>query len=185
MFVENFSRYALQDLTYDTRLKLAIIFWHFADPDLFRGFLRSPINKTVWERLYADYLLYSQQDISYLEFIQSFDFLLSPQLPKRLACPLYGGSEYHRPQNLAKRRRHPVSIPQLQSTGLQSPLPLRPDASDRPTLPPIREVLKGVCAEFENIPLDSHSTSQPTSDLEKYTGTAQSKLTMNDQDLLM
>jgi hypothetical protein len=185
MFVENYSRYVLQDLTYSTRLKLAIIFWHFADPDLLRGFLRSPINKTVWERLHADYLLYSQQDISYLECIQSFDFLLSPQLPKRLACPVYGDGEYHPPQNLAKRRRHPMSIPQSQSTSLQSLLPLRPDASGRPTLPPIREVLKGVCPEFENIPLDSDSTSQPTYDLEKHTSTAQSKLTMNGQDLLM
>lgn len=33
MFVENYSQYILQDLTYATRLKLAIIFWHFDDPD--------------------------------------------------------------------------------------------------------------------------------------------------------
>jgi hypothetical protein len=185
MFAENYSQYIIQDLTYETRLKLAIISWHFDDPDLVRGFLRSPINKKVWEGLYADYLIYSQQDITYLEFIQSFDFLLSPQLPKRLASPESGGSACHPSRTLAKQRHHPVSIPQSQSTNLQSPLPLRPDANDRPTLPPIHEVLKGVCPDFLNVTFVRDSTSQPTSDLEGHTSTTHSKLTMNDRDLLM
>jgi hypothetical protein len=183
MFAENYSQYIIQDLTYDTRLKLAIICWHFDDPDLVRGFLRSPINKKVWEGLYADYLIYSQQETTYLQFIQSFDFLLSSQLPKRLVSPESGHSGCHPPQTLAKQRHHPVSIPQSQSTIFQYLQPLRPDANVRPTLPPIHEVLKGVCPDFQNVTLDRDSTSQPTSDLEKYPSTTHSKLTMNDQDV--
>ncbi|CEO59633.1 hypothetical protein PMG11_04301 [Penicillium brasilianum] len=185
MFVENYSQYIIQDLTYDTRLKLAIIYWHFDDPGLVRGFLRSPINKEVWEGLYADYLTYSQQDITYLEFIQSFEFLLSPQLPKRLASPKLRGSARHTSRTLAKRRHHPVSIPRSQSTSLLSSLPPRPDANDRPTLPPIHEVLKGVCPDFLNAMFVRDITSQPTSGLERHTSTTQSKLTMNDRDSLM
>lgn len=56
-----------------------------------------------------------------------------------------------------------MSIPQPQLTSLQSLLPLRPDANVRPTLPPIRKVLKGVCPD-ENVTLDRDSTPLRTSD---------------------
>ncbi|KAJ5472080.1 hypothetical protein N7539_008649 [Penicillium diatomitis] len=104
MSVDMNAQYTVQLLTYGTRLKLAIIFWHFNDPDLIRGFLRSPINKKVWESLYADYLAYSQQTIPYLEFIQSFDFLLSPQLPKRLASPKSRGTGYNPPRTRLEQK---------------------------------------------------------------------------------
>jgi hypothetical protein len=84
MLMENYAKMIFHDLSYATRLNLAIIVWHFGDdPERVRAFLRSPISKRVWESLYADYLNYSQQDIPYLTFIQSFDFLLSRQLLTR------------------------------------------------------------------------------------------------------
>lgn len=47
LFVENYSQYIIQDLTYATRLKLAIISWNFDELDSIREFLRSPIRRKV------------------------------------------------------------------------------------------------------------------------------------------
>ncbi len=192
LFIENYSQFIMQDLTYATRVKLALIFWHFDDdPALVRGFLRSPRNRKVWESLHADYLKYSQQNIYYLEFIQSFDFLLLPRLPKLLYGLLSGDSGHHPPRTLAKHRqyRYPGSIRRLQSNGLQSnglqslPCP-GPDASARPTLPPFHEVLKLVGFEFQNGTLERHFKSRKTCDSDKILSKTHSRITLGDQEIL-
>lgn len=192
MLMENYSKMIVHDLSYASRLKLTIIVWHFGDdPELVRAFLRSPISKRVWESLYADYLNYSQQDIPYLTFIQSFDFLLSRQLPRRQVISETRDYGYHPPQALTEQRLHPTSVPQPQSTSLPSSS-LRLDAEVHTTLPPLREVMEGLFPGSENaasrnpssMTLSHGSTFQPTSDFEKHPCTTNNKLTMNDQNIL-
>jgi hypothetical protein len=189
--MENYAKMILHDLSYATRLKLAIIVWHFGDdPERVRAFLRSPISKRVWESLYADYLNYSQQDIPYLTFIQSFDFLLSRQLPKRQAISEARDCGNHLSQALTEQRHHPTSVPQSQSTSLSSLSP-HLDADVRITLPPLRKVIEGLFPGSENAAsrkpssssLGHDSTFQPTSDFEKHPCTTNNKLTMKNQDL--
>ncbi|KAJ5904806.1 uncharacterized protein N7473_001722 [Penicillium subrubescens] len=192
MLMENYAKMIFYDLSYATRLKLAIIVWHFDDdPEHIRAFLRSPISKRVWESLYADYLNYSQQDVPYLTFIQSFDFLLSRQLPKRQATSEAKKCENYLPQALTAQRHHPTSVPQSQSTRLPSLSP-RLDADVRIKLPPLRKVIEGLFPGPENAAsrkpssstLGHDSTLQPISDFKKHPCTTNNKLTMNDQNTL-
>lgn len=80
MLVENFSEDIVQNLSYDARLKLALIAWHFDTEGLHKS-LRSPINKTAWATIYANYQAHSPRQILYDDFRQSFDFLLLSQQP--------------------------------------------------------------------------------------------------------
>lgn len=80
MLVDGYLGYIVESLSYDTRLKLTLMVWHFNDKEL-RKFLRSPIDKTEWETLYARYQVHSRQQILYDDFRHSFDFLLLSQLP--------------------------------------------------------------------------------------------------------
>lgn len=49
MLVDGYLGYIVESLSYDTRLKLTLMVWHFNDKEL-RKFLRSPIDKTEWKR---------------------------------------------------------------------------------------------------------------------------------------
>jgi hypothetical protein len=103
MLVERYSRVILQSLTYDTLLKLALMVWHFnassrePSPGLL-AFLRSPIDKKVWETLHVRYQNQIRRQVLYDDFMRSFDFLLSSRLsPSQLP------------------RKHPASQPESDS----------------------------------------------------------------------
>lgn len=128
MLVKSYSRVILQTLSYDTRLKLTLIVWHFDSPGL-RAFLRSPIDETAWETLYARYLAHSRQQVLYDDFIHSFDFLLSSQWPPSRQTqkhstnqPESGDSrdQPQPPQTLVNRRVR--SVPSLRRDQFLRPL---------------------------------------------------------------
>jgi hypothetical protein len=118
MLVDSYSREIVESLSYATRLKLSLIVWYFnasscePSPELL-AFLRSPIDKEVWETLHVRYQDHIRQQVLYDDFMHSFDFLLlsrlSPsQLPRKhpASQPESGNSQYQPqpPRTLVSRR---------------------------------------------------------------------------------
>lgn len=113
MLVDSYSREIVQSLSYATRLKLSFIVWHFnasscePSPELL-AFLRSPIDKKVWEILRVRYQDHIHQRVLYDDFMHSFDFLLSSQLPRKhpASQPESRDSQYQSqpPRTLVNRR---------------------------------------------------------------------------------
>ncbi|KAJ5882808.1 uncharacterized protein N7473_011070 [Penicillium subrubescens] len=147
MLMENYSKIVTHDLSYATRLKLALIVRRFDDPKKLRAFLESPIKKTVWFNLHADYLTYTHETIPYNEFIDSFDFLLLPQssllrqASERRPSPGSRTKVYHPPRAVAKWRTHDTASLTL-SSSTNIPSPPSSSLAARPTLPPIRDELR-------------------------------------------
>ena len=128
MLMESYAGTIVPNLSYATRLKLSIIVWHFHAPSCKPSpepvashfdassyepsqglvtFLRSPLNKEVWEILHVRYQKMCQL-VPFDDFMRSFDFLLSSQLPREPPTnqPESGHSQFQLqpPRTLANRK---------------------------------------------------------------------------------
>lgn len=78
--LESYLTGIVELLSLSTFLKLALISWNLSAGEL-HAFLQFPHDEKVWENLHGQYQYYSHEQVSYGDFIRSFDFLLSFNLP--------------------------------------------------------------------------------------------------------